>query len=119
MYGGGQALLLGSDYTEGVAGIGIVNAMEIVLAWGGSLEGFKDWVDTPDGAALLQQVDMAVRKGRKGKGKAAERAESTKVSVAFASISHQHRVEHQKDVCRRCDDCVAPLRNARASVRRR
>ena len=29
-----QALLLGSDYTEGVAGVGIVNAMEIVQAFG-------------------------------------------------------------------------------------
>jgi len=60
-----------------VAGIGIVNAMEIVLAWddgAGWLTAFKQWVDTPDGAALLQKVDDAVhgKKGKKGKkGKAA------------------------------------------------
>ncbi|EGW35489.1 uncharacterized protein SPAPADRAFT_69718 [Spathaspora passalidarum NRRL Y-27907] len=38
------ALLLGSDYTEGIKGIGPVLAMEI-LAEFESLEGFKDWFD--------------------------------------------------------------------------
>jgi hypothetical protein len=62
-----------------VAGIGIVNAMEIVLAWGdgaGRLTAFKQWVDTPDGAALLQKVDDAVH-GKKGtkKCKGKQRAE--------------------------------------------
>ena len=42
------ALLLGSDYTEGVHGVGIVNAMEIVNAFPGSgnegLREFQQWV---------------------------------------------------------------------------
>lgn len=40
------ALLLGSDYTDGIRGIGIVNATEVVTAYPGSdgLEGFKKWV---------------------------------------------------------------------------
>ncbi|KAK6204567.1 uncharacterized protein RJT21DRAFT_90557 [Scheffersomyces amazonensis] len=38
------ALLLGSDYTEGIKGIGPVMAMEI-LAEFGSLKKFKDWYD--------------------------------------------------------------------------
>ncbi|CEO96334.1 hypothetical protein PBRA_005006 [Plasmodiophora brassicae] len=38
-----MALLLGSDYTEGVHGIGVVNAIEIVNAFD-SLEDFRDWV---------------------------------------------------------------------------
>lgn len=38
------ALLLGSDYTEGIKGIGPVLAMEI-LAEFGSLKNFKDWFD--------------------------------------------------------------------------
>ncbi|RCK59312.1 DNA repair protein RAD2 [Candida viswanathii] len=38
------ALLLGSDYTEGIKGIGPVLAMEI-LAEFGSLEKFKEWFD--------------------------------------------------------------------------
>ena len=38
-----MALLLGSDYTEGVHGIGIVNALEIVNAFQDLAE-FRDWV---------------------------------------------------------------------------
>lgn len=45
-----MALLLGSDYTEGISGIGIVNAMEIVHAFSGEngLEEFKHWVKSTD-----------------------------------------------------------------------
>jgi len=43
------ALLLGSDYTEGIHGVGIVNAIEIVSAFQGTVseasEAFKTWVD--------------------------------------------------------------------------
>lgn len=53
------ALLLGSDYTEGVSGIGIVNATEVVMAFlpadegqplgrGQGWEAFKEWVVSPD-----------------------------------------------------------------------
>jgi 5'-3' exonuclease len=40
------ALLLGSDYTDGIRGIGIVNATEIVNAFPGrdGLKEFKEWV---------------------------------------------------------------------------
>jgi DNA excision repair protein ERCC-5 len=44
------ALLLGSDYTEGISGIGIVNAMETLAAFPtiDDLVSFKDWLDSPD-----------------------------------------------------------------------
>eukprot|EP00879_Flechtneria_rotunda_P022958 GHRR01024267.1.p1 GENE.GHRR01024267.1~~GHRR01024267.1.p1 ORF type:complete len:445 (+),score=191.78 GHRR01024267.1:668-2002(+) len=45
------AMLLGSDYTEGVAGIGVVNALEVVSAWPGGLAGlsmFRQWLEGPD-----------------------------------------------------------------------
>eukprot|EP00803_Ostreobium_quekettii_P004915 evm.model.scf_615.3 EVM.evm.TU.scf_615.3 scf_615:20234-34220(+) len=44
------ALLLGSDYTEGISGIGIVNAMEVVNAFPGDdgLQDFKKWLQSPD-----------------------------------------------------------------------
>lgn len=44
------ALLLGSDYTEGVAGVGIVNAVEVVHAFSGQcgLKHFKGWLEGPD-----------------------------------------------------------------------
>ena len=44
------ALLLGSDYTEGVYGVGIVNAIEIVNEFPGveGLRRFKGWVEAMD-----------------------------------------------------------------------
>ena len=39
------ALLLGSDYTEGVTGVGIVNALEIASVFSGfdGLKTFRSW----------------------------------------------------------------------------
>ena len=41
------ALLLGSDYTDGVNGVGIVNAMEVISSFtedAGGLQAFSSWV---------------------------------------------------------------------------
>ncbi|XP_068485187.1 DNA repair protein UVH3 isoform X2 [Phaseolus vulgaris] len=49
-----MALLLGSDYTEGVSGIGIVNAIEVLNAFpeeDGLLK-FREWVESPDPTIL-------------------------------------------------------------------
>jgi len=45
-----MALFLGSDYTLGVRGVGIVNAIEIVRAFETpeALERFKAWAEMPD-----------------------------------------------------------------------
>ncbi|XP_042394481.1 DNA repair protein UVH3-like isoform X2 [Zingiber officinale] len=45
-----MAMLLGSDYTEGVSGIGIVNAIEVVHAFPekDGLHKFREWVESPD-----------------------------------------------------------------------
>ena len=44
------ALLLGSDYTEGISGVGIVNALEIVTSFPGlnGLKEFRDWAENQD-----------------------------------------------------------------------
>ena len=44
------AQLLGSDYAEGVAGVGVVNAVEVLRAFPGDagLADFRAWVDAPD-----------------------------------------------------------------------
>ncbi|KAL3833180.1 hypothetical protein ACJIZ3_007916 [Penstemon smallii] len=49
-----MALLLGSDYTEGVSGIGIVNAIEVVNAFPekDGLREFREWIESPDPAIL-------------------------------------------------------------------
>ncbi|RAL46874.1 hypothetical protein DM860_005153 [Cuscuta australis] len=54
-----MALLLGSDYTEGVSGIGIVNAIEVVNAFPGEdgLRKFREWVESPD-PTILNKVDV-------------------------------------------------------------
>lgn len=45
-----MALLLGSDYTEGVSGVGIVNAIEVVNAFPeeDGLHNFRKWIESPD-----------------------------------------------------------------------
>ena len=49
-----MALLLGSDYTEGVQGVGIVNAVEVLRAFPGDegLAKFKEWMRGPDEEVL-------------------------------------------------------------------
>ena len=53
-----MALFLGSDYTEGVKGIGIVNAMEIVEAFDSveALKRFAQWASKAD--ILLKEVHV-------------------------------------------------------------
>ncbi|GJN30634.1 hypothetical protein PR202_gb18956 [Eleusine coracana subsp. coracana] len=53
-----MALLLGSDYTEGVSGIGIVNAIEVVHAFPeeDGLQKFKEWIESPD-PSILGKLD--------------------------------------------------------------
>ncbi len=61
----GLAYFLGSDYTEGVLGVGIVNAVEIIQCFpmkqedGGPLEGlnkFKKWLDSYDFADTVKRL---------------------------------------------------------------
>ncbi|XP_047089753.1 DNA repair protein UVH3-like [Lolium rigidum] len=54
-----MALLLGSDYTEGISGIGIVNAIEVVNAFPeeDGLQKFREWIESPD-PAILGKFDM-------------------------------------------------------------
>lgn len=56
------ALLLGSDYTEGITGVGIVNAIEIVHAFPGldGLYDFREWVETPDLEGFLPGVQRVL-----------------------------------------------------------
>lgn len=55
------ALLLGSDYTEGIKGIGPVLAMEI-LAEFGTLENFKKWFDKNTKLATADETHTALEK---------------------------------------------------------
>ncbi|KAK9806600.1 hypothetical protein WJX73_007536 [Symbiochloris irregularis] len=63
-----MALLLGSDYTEGVPGVGIVNALEIVRAFptDEDLRSFRDWVNIPDAEALAAAQGKAKEPAKEG-----------------------------------------------------
>ena len=62
-------MLLGSDYTEGIAGIGIVNAMETLHVYNSveALKEFKQWLDSPD-YGRLEPVGRRVAKAQAAKG---------------------------------------------------
>ncbi|OEL19728.1 DNA repair protein UVH3 [Dichanthelium oligosanthes] len=64
-----MALLLGSDYTEGVSGIGIVNAIEVVHAFPeeDGLQKFKEWIESPDPSIFGQLHMEASSKSKKRK----------------------------------------------------
>jgi hypothetical protein len=71
------ALLLGSDYTEGVSGVGIVNALEVVTAFPGTegLTDFREWVElseftgaVPKALLALPPAGNSSKGGKGGKG---------------------------------------------------
>ncbi|KAF9626310.1 hypothetical protein IFM89_032159 [Coptis chinensis] len=64
-----MALLLGSDYTEGVSGIGIVNAIEVVNAFPeeAGLKNFREWIESPD-PTILGKLDTQTGAGSKKRG---------------------------------------------------
>lgn len=63
------ALLLGSDYTEGISGIGIVNAMETIATYPSleELKSFREWLESPDIEAF-RAVTKALKKRKRGGG---------------------------------------------------
>ena len=72
------AQLLGSDYAEGVGGVGVVNALEVLRAFGPGTEGlarFRAWMESPDDV-LLEQVSKRMAAGQgSGEGKRRKREE--------------------------------------------
>ena len=78
-----SALLLGSDYCEGVAGIGPVNAAEIITAFPGDdgLRAFRDWLinvtsDEPAPPQRPAKVQAGKRRRRRGVGASGSRDRS-------------------------------------------
>lgn len=101
-----MALLLGSDYTEGISGIGIVNAIEVVNTFQGEagLQKFKEWLDAPD-LTLLNKVhqDGTKKQTRKKKieRESEAQAHSTNVVVdpddAASARSETSNYNHRQE----------------------
>lgn len=64
-----MALLLGSDYTEGISGVGIVNAIEVVNAFHGKdgLRELREWIESPD-PSILGKLDVEAGGDSRKKG---------------------------------------------------
>ncbi|XP_057769315.1 DNA repair protein UVH3 isoform X2 [Salvia miltiorrhiza] len=75
-----MALLLGSDYTEGISGVGIVNAIEVVTAFHGKdgLREFREWIESPDPSILGKLDSEAGGNSRKEGSKGTDDAERKK-----------------------------------------
>ncbi|KAG7384770.1 HhH2 [Phytophthora pseudosyringae] len=73
------ALLLGSDYTDGVRGIGIVNATEIATAYPGieGLRDFKGWVREFDVTEEAKRAASKKNQKKASKGKSDESGEDS------------------------------------------
>ncbi|KAH1162102.1 hypothetical protein GLYMA_01G077200v4 [Glycine max] len=83
-----MALLLGSDYTEGVSGIGIVNAIEVVNAFpeeDGLLK-FRQWVESPDPTILGRLDANSGSNSRKKGSKIEEKMNSSSCNVKESAV---------------------------------
>ena len=74
------ALLLGSDYTEGIAGVGIVNALEIVTAFPGleGLRAFREWCAESEFTKTLPAAMRGEKKKKNEKVKKKKKRAPTK-----------------------------------------
>ena len=82
------ALLLGSDYTEGIHGVGIVNAIEIVSAFQGTVfeasEAFKKWVDFEELTMVPDKLLPNVTASQESPAKKSSRAvDENPIAAAF------------------------------------
>ena len=105
------ALLLGSDYTEGVAGVGIVNALEIVTAFPG-IEGLREFKAWADRAEFSGAVPAALRApalpappgtggtGQDGDGDAAAAAAAENAPDDDAIVADETRPGSARDALR-------------------
>ncbi|KAE9605090.1 hypothetical protein Lal_00036859 [Lupinus albus] len=101
-----MALLLGSDYTEGVSGIGIVNAIEVVNAFpeeDGLLK-FRQWVESPD-PTILGRLDAKTGPNTKKRGSKVEEKINVSKSNIEESALDPHAPEQKESL-----DCIQEIK---------
>lgn len=100
-----MALLLGSDYTEGISGIGIVNAIEVVHAFPeeDGLQQFREWIESPD-PAILGKFDVETsgssKRRKSGGNESCEKGNSLEPDCVEGSDNNQssNETQHIKEV---------------------
>ncbi|UIZ27395.1 hypothetical protein KXD40_005553 [Peronospora effusa] len=97
------ALLLGSDYTDGVRGIGIVNATEIAASYPGikGLREFKEWVHEFNVAEEAQRVASSGSKKKKKKVSKGKADKSIEGSDENNAITARERFQRSHATARR------------------
>ncbi|KAL6143321.1 hypothetical protein ACLB2K_054016 [Fragaria x ananassa] len=94
-----MALLLGSDYTEGVSGIGIVNAIEVVNAFPeeDGLHTFRNWIESPDPTILGKlDTESASSTRKRGSSKLGKNDMNTKSSMDEVSPLEKSNCQDQE-----------------------
>lgn len=94
-----MALLLGSDYTEGISGIGIVNAIEVVNAFPeeDGLKKFREWLDSPDPLILNKVHACSGKISRKRSLKSSKKNGSVAGEEEEVIIPDQSTDRHQEE----------------------
>ena len=90
------AMMLGSDYTEGIRGVGVVNAMEILGAYGGTMEGlrkFKHFMESPDDE-LVRLLGKRLGSGgpEEDNNKSNDGGDNHDRSVAVRAFEEKHQI---------------------------
>ncbi|KAI4350729.1 hypothetical protein L6164_005155 [Bauhinia variegata] len=104
-----MALLLGSDYTEGVSGIGIVNAIEVVNAFpeeDGLLK-FRRWVESPD-PTILGMFDAKSGSSTNNRGSKVEENKGCSNSNTEEAASDKNISQEQEQ--KECSDYIQEIK---------
>ncbi|XP_022739308.1 DNA repair protein UVH3 isoform X3 [Durio zibethinus] len=113
-----MALLLGSDYTEGVSGIGIVNAIEVVNAFPeeDGLHTFREWIESPDptilGKVNVQEGSSARKRGSKFSDKDVNSAKTSMIDSvsSIEGVSSLDQNISQADENKQSKDCIDDMK---------
>ncbi|KAK8717056.1 hypothetical protein V6N13_044337 [Hibiscus sabdariffa] len=108
-----MALLLGSDYTEGVSGIGIVNAIEVVNAFPeeDGLHKFREWIESPDPTILGKLNVQEGSSARKRGSKLTEKdVNSAKMSTGDSESIIGDQKTFQADKNKQSTDCIDDIK---------
>ncbi|XP_031479392.1 DNA repair protein UVH3 [Nymphaea colorata] len=95
-----MALLLGSDYTEGVSGIGIVNAIEVVHAFPeeDGLQNFREWFDSPDPSIVEKVHSDNGKASRKKSSKESSSSDDFKANADTFAVDDNVLQSHQNEL---------------------